>query len=45
LERVEYIDYLLELGDIENTVGIVSMNANFVGAGTDRGNRLEVGWL
>jgi hypothetical protein len=43
LERVEYINCPLELGDIENTIGIVSMNANFVDAGTDGGNRFEVG--
>ena len=30
LERVEYINCLLELGNIENTIGIVSMNANFL---------------
>src|SRR2546425_5633437 len=45
LERVEYINGLLKLSDIENTIGILSMNPNFVDAGTDRGNRLEVGWL
>jgi hypothetical protein len=35
LERVEYINCLLKFGDIENTIGISSMNANFVDAGTD----------
>src|SRR5919106_4873686 len=42
LERVEYINCLLKLGDIENTIGIVNMNANFIDAGTDGENRLEV---
>src|SRR3990172_8347036 len=45
LERVEYINYLLELCDIKDTIGIVNMNADFVNAGTDRGYRLEVRWL
>src|SRR5688572_25860909 len=45
LERVEYINCLLKLSDIENTIRVVSMNANFVDPGTHRGNRLEVGWF
>src|SRR3989338_1640751 len=45
LERVEYINHLLELSDIENTVGIGKVDANFVDTGTHRGNGLEVSWL
>src|SRR6184192_651482 len=35
LECMEYIDGLLKLRDIEHPVGIVGLNANFVGAWTN----------
>ena len=43
MERVEYINCFLELGNIENTIGIISMNTNFLTTRTHRRNRLEVG--
>src|SRR3989338_1050573 len=45
LERVEYINYILELSDIENTVGIGNMNANFIDTGTNRGHWPKVSRL
>src|SRR5713101_5779714 len=41
-ECVEYIDSLLELGDIENPVGIASLNANFIGTRTKSRHGLEI---
>src|SRR5712692_1484308 len=44
-ECVEYIDCLLELRDIENPVGIIGLNANFIGTRTNYGHGFEITWI
>jgi hypothetical protein len=45
LERVEYINGLLELCYVKNSVSLPSMNANFINTRTDRRHRSEVAWI
>jgi hypothetical protein len=45
LERVEYVNRLLKYNNIEHTIGTMSINPNFVYAGTNPRHRLEVSWL
>src|SRR5713101_5177631 len=45
LEYVEYIDRLLKLSDIENPVGIISLNTNFIGTRPNRGHGFKISRL
>ena len=45
LEGMEHINGLLKLGDIEHSVRIVGLEAEFVSAWSNYGHRLKIGWL
>src|SRR6266850_188813 len=45
LEGMEHINGLPKLGDIEHSVCIVGLEAQFVSAWPNDGHRLKIGWL
>jgi hypothetical protein len=45
LEGMEHINGLLKLGNIEHSIRIVGLEAQFVSAWPKDGHRLKIGWL